>query len=92
MTTSSSDERPCLVRGALIAPDNEACPHCGHDRVFDPPRLGEPRPVSIIERVMLTMLYVEDRDSSWWDRPGRVAFVVVVAVIGYILWLSASVP
>jgi hypothetical protein len=48
--------------------------------------------VGIIERAMLTMLYVEDRDSSWWDRPGRVAFVVVVTVVGYLLWLSASVP
>ena len=86
--TSSSDGRPCLVCGVLIAPDAEVCPHCGHDRVFD--SLGEPRPVSVIERVMLTMLYVEDRESKWWDRPGRIAFAVAVTAVGYMLWLSAA--
>ena len=50
------------------------------------------RQLSAIERVMLTMLYIEDRDSKWWDRPGRAVFLAVLAVVGYLLWLSLSMP
>jgi len=93
MTTKSNDQSRCSQCGALLAPDTEPCPQCGHDSVFDPARFPELRQISSIERVMLTMLYVEERDSKWWDRrPGRAIFLVVAAVVGYLLYLSLSVP
>jgi len=92
VATQSDDQSRCSHCGAVFAPGTGLCPQCGHDSVFDPPRFPELRQVSAIERVMLTMLYIEDRDSKWWDRPGRALFLSVVAVIGYLLWLSLSVP
>ena len=90
--TRSSGQSQYPQCGALFAPGTELCPQCGHDSVFDPPRFPEQRQISAIERVMLTMLYIEDRDSKWWDRPGRAIFLAVVAVVGYFLYLSLSVP
>ncbi len=92
MTTTSSDQRPCPGCGVLFEFNAEICQHCGHNREFDPPQFYDPRQLSVMERVMLTMLYVEDRDSKWWDRPGRLIFLAAVAFIGYVLWLAASVP
>ena len=92
VTTESKNQSRCPQCGALFAPGPELCPQCGHDSGFDPPRFPELRRLSAIERMMLTMLYIEDRDSKWWDRPGRTFFLAVVAVVGYLLWLSLSVP
>ena len=92
MTTRSNDQSRCLQCGALLAPGTELCPQCGHDSVFDPPRFPEQRQISAIERAMLSMLYIEDRDAKWWDRPGRAIFLAVIAVVGYFVWLALSVP
>ena len=92
MSTRSNDQSRCPQCGAPLARGTELCPQCRHDTVFDPPRFPEQRQISPIERVMLTMLYIEDRDSKWWDRPGRAIFLAVTAVIGYLLWLALSVP
>ena len=70
--------------------DTEVCSHCGHGAFFDPPRLHEGREVSVVERVMLTMLYSEDREPRWWQRPGRIIFLVSTAAIGYLIWLSMA--
>ena len=92
MSTKSNDQSRCPHCGAPLDRGTELCLQCGHDSVFDLPRFPEQRQISAIERVMLTMLYIEDRDSKWWDRPGRALFLSVIAVIGYLLWLSLSVP
>ena len=92
VTTESDGQSRCSQCGALTAPSTEPCPQCGYDSVFDPRRGPELRQLSAIERVMLTMLYIEDRDTRWWDQPGRAIFLAAVAVVGYLLYLSVSVP
>ena len=90
MTTSSFEQRRCFQCGVAFDFGAEVCPSCGHDRVFDPPRLDDPHSVSVMERMMLTMLYVEDRDPRWWHSLGRVVFLAAAAFVAYVLWRSRS--
>lgn len=87
MVTSSGDQRTCRHCGAS-QPGIEACVWCGE--MAEGLRLNAPREVSPVERLMLMMLYVEDRETRWWDRPERVMFVAAAVLVGSLLWVSMS--
>jgi len=89
VATSGGNPGTCRQCGAL-ASGIEFCVHCGDDQLTEGLRLSSPREVSAVERLMLMMLYVEDRETRWWDRPERAMFVAAAIFVGSMLWLSMS--